>query len=231
MQASDTRLLKKDIFGQTAVVDTPSGTVVRRDTATAAIAVRWLARHLLAREARALAVAGDLPGVPGLINVGNGILDREYIPGAPMQVGRPCSARYFRQTARLLRQLHRRGIAHNDLAKEPNLLVQEDGNPALIDFQVSLHSPSRGKLFRILAREDIRHLLKHKRTYCPDQLSARERRILESPGLLSRLWMATGKPCYLFITRRLLGWQDREGAGDRTCHGRRDRGAEHDEQV
>jgi len=27
--------------------------------------------------------------------------------------------------------------------------------------------------------------------------------------------MATGKRAYLFITRRLLGWADREGAGDR----------------
>ena len=34
-------------------------------------------------------------------------------------------------------------------------------------------------------------------------------------GLLSRTWMATGKPAYLFVTRRLLGWSDREGAGDR----------------
>jgi hypothetical protein len=25
----------------------------------------------------------------------------------------------------------------------------------------------------------------------------------------------TGKPLYRFVTRRLLGWADREGAGDR----------------
>jgi hypothetical protein len=28
--------------------------------------------------------------------------------------------------------------------------------------------------------------------------------------------MASGKKIYLFITRRVLGWQDREGAGDRS---------------
>jgi hypothetical protein len=27
--------------------------------------------------------------------------------------------------------------------------------------------------------------------------------------------MGTGKKLYLFVTRRLLGWADREGAGDR----------------
>jgi hypothetical protein len=39
--------------------------------------------------------------------------------------------------------------------------------------------------------------------------------MLARPGAISRLWMATGKPVYTFITRRLLGWADREGAGDR----------------
>jgi hypothetical protein len=63
--------------------------------------------------------------------------------------------------------------------------------------------------------EDLRHLLKHKRTYCASHLTAREREILASPALISRLWMLTGKPVYLFVTRRLLGWADREGAGDR----------------
>jgi hypothetical protein len=27
--------------------------------------------------------------------------------------------------------------------------------------------------------------------------------------------MATGKPAYTFVTRRIFGWSDREGAGDR----------------
>jgi hypothetical protein len=104
---------------------------------------------------------------------------------------------------------------HNDLAKEPNFLVTADGRPAIIDFQLAWFCPRRGRLFRLLAREDLRHLLKHKRTYCPQFLTARERRILASPSWPARIWMKTGKPVYLFVTRRLLGWRDREGAGDR----------------
>ncbi|HZW59805.1 MAG TPA: hypothetical protein VFE85_05880, partial [Woeseiaceae bacterium] len=101
------------------------------------------------------------------------------------------------------------------LAKEPNLLVSPHGHAAFIDFQLASYRPRRDRLFRLLAHEDLRHLLKHKRSYRPDLLTARERRILASPSLLSRLWMRTVKPVYLFITRRLLGWADREGAGDR----------------
>jgi hypothetical protein len=29
--------------------------------------------------------------------------------------------------------------------------------------------------------------------------------------------MASGKKIYLFVTRRMLHWRDREGAGDRTA--------------
>jgi hypothetical protein len=43
----------------------------------------------------------------------------------------------------------------------------------------------------------------------------REKGILANPSLLSRLWMRTGKRVYLLITRRVLHWSDREGAGDR----------------
>jgi hypothetical protein len=67
----------------------------------------------------------------------------------------------------------------------------------------------------MLAHDDLRHLLKHKRQYLPEHLTARQRAILAQPSPLSRAWRATGKPIYLFVTRRLLGWADREGAGDR----------------
>jgi hypothetical protein len=67
----------------------------------------------------------------------------------------------------------------------------------------------------MLAHGDLRHLLKHKRQYLPGHLTARQRAILAQPSPLSRIWRATVKPVYLFVTRRLLGWSDREGAGDR----------------
>ena len=170
---------------------------------------------MLAREASALTQLESLDGVPKVIRVERDELARSWIDGKPMQTARPRNERYFRDAARLLRRMHRAGVAHNDLAKEPNLLVQPSGDPAFIDFQLALHSPGRGRLFRLLGREDIRHLLKHKRTYCPAALTRREQQILDNPAILSRLWMRTGKPVYLFITRRLLGWSDREGAGDR----------------
>lgn len=215
MSGTPPKLLKKDIFGANFLVETAAGPIVRRDASEAATAVRWLARRLLAREARALLALVGTDGVPQLISVSANRLERDYIVGVPMQEGKPGKIEYFHAAASLLRNLHRRGVVHNDLAKEPNLLVGQDGKPAIIDFQLAWSVKSRGRLFRVLAREDIRHLLKHKRTYCPQNLTMREKRILARPALISRIFMATIKPVYLFVTRKLLGWRDREGAGDR----------------
>jgi len=215
LQAPRSKLLKKDIFGRTDLVECDAGLIIRRDARAAAGAVRWVARKLLAREARALAVLDGTTGIPKLLNVNRNKLDRTYIEGLPMQDGKPSDPRYYRAAAHMLRQLHRQNVVHNDLAKEPNFLITVDEQPAIIDFQLAWFAPRRGTLFRILAREDIRHLLKHKRTYCAQHLTRREHSILDNPSILARLWMRTGKPVYLFITRRILGWQDREGAGDR----------------
>ena len=133
-----------------------------------------------------------------------------------MQRGRPTDVGYFRAAAKILRQLHRQCLVHNDLAKETNWLVTDQGKPGIVDFQLAWFAPKRGWLFRILAREDLRHLLKHKRTYCPQHLSQRELNILARPSVLSQVWMRTGKPVYVFVTRKLFGWEDREGADDRT---------------
>jgi hypothetical protein len=69
-------------------------------------------------------------------------------------------------------------------------------------------------LFRLARYEDLRHLLKHKRRYAPDALTAAERRILARKTLITRVWMATGKKVYYAITRG-LNVTDREGRGMR----------------
>lgn len=209
------KLLKKDIFGQVLLHIEGTEQTIVRDAAAAPWWARWLARRLLAREARALAALDGMAGVPRLLRAGRDTLTRSFMEGLPMQQARPRDLGYFKRAARLLRRLHRVGVVHNDLAKEPNWLVTPQLEPAIVDFQLAWYTPRRGALFRLLAREDLRHLLKHKRTYCRAHLSSREREILRNPSLLSRAWMATGKPVYLVITRRLLGWSDREGAGDR----------------
>jgi RIO-like serine/threonine protein kinase len=212
---TENELLKKDLFGEIRLNTVAGECRIVRDSGCANPWVRWLSRRLMRREAAVLAALAGIDGVPQLIELERDRLSRGFLEGKPMHRARPRDPAYFLAAARLLRKLHRAGVVHNDLAKEPNLLVRPDGSPAILDFQLALFSRRRDRLFRLLAYEDIRHLLKHKRTYCPQCLTTRELGILANPSLASRFYMRTVKPAYLLVTRRLLGWRDREGAGDR----------------
>ncbi len=55
---------------------------------------------------------------------------------------------------------------------------------------------ARTASFRRRAYEDLRHLLKHKRTYQPQRLTARQRGVLARPTCPTRLWRALVKPPY-----------------------------------
>jgi len=206
--------LKSDVFGTIS----RSGDTVIRDARAARPWARWLALRLMRREHRALtrlALKQGIDGIPRVLDQSPGILTRSWIEGAPMQIARPRDPAYFRAASKLIRKLHAANVIHNDLAKETNWLVTPDGRPALVDFQLAMTLTRRGPIARALGHDDIRHLLKHKRSFLPDGLTARERRILAKPSLPSRVWMASGKRAYLFVTRRIFRWRDREGADDR----------------
>ena len=138
--------LKSDLFGAVWQDGERGREFVLRDTAKARWWLAWLARRLCRREARALARLDGLTGTPRLIAEDAGGLRREWIEGRPMQVARPRNADYYRTARRLVSALHRRGVAHNDLAKESNWLVTPTGLPAIVDFQLALVSRRRGSL-------------------------------------------------------------------------------------
>src|SRR3954452_8938469 len=174
------------------------------------------AKHLFARERRALAKARGLHVAPELLWAGRKALVRSFIDGVALHLAKPLGdVGYFRSAKKALRTLHRAGICHNDLAKEQNWLRGSDGQAYLTDFQLAACFETRGRLFRIAAYEDLRHLLKHKRTYAPNALTPSERKMLAHKSLLARIWLKTGKKVYRAITRGLFNFTDREGGGRR----------------
>lgn len=173
---------------------------------------RGLANLLFRRERRALAIAGTLGIAPPLLFAGRRALVRGWIDGVPLHLAKPYGdLGYFRSAKAALRALHRAGISHNDLAKEQNWLYA-DGRAYLTDFQLAARFRRRGIVFRVARYEDLRHLLKHKRRYAPEALTASEKKVLARKSLHTRVWMATGKKLYYAITRG-LNVTDREGRG------------------
>lgn len=195
------RLPSTTILGTAEILATEPP-VICRDTAAARWWARPLSRHLAGREAKALTQLRGLAGFPALLHWDGRRLTRSLIHGHTLCGARPDNPGYFRQALGLLIRMHRRGVAHNDLAREPNWLVTPDNAPALIDFQLAWCDQRRGWLFRQMAREDLRHLLKHKRQYCPERLTARQKRLLAAPGGFSRAWRWTLHP----LGRRLRSW-------------------------
>jgi predicted Ser/Thr protein kinase len=213
-----TAVLKRDLFStiERGRFHTENGAVdaVLRRLDDVPLWNRWLAKELFRRECRALAKAGGLSIAPPLLLVRKHFLVRGWIDGVPLHIAKPYGdVSYFRSAKSALRLLHRSGITHNDLAKEQNWLYAR-GRAYLTDFQLAEFFPRRTLLFRLARYEDLRHLLKHKRRYAPNALTAAEHRVLARKTLITRAWMASGKKLYYAITRGLK-FTDREGRGVR----------------
>src|SRR5204863_289757 len=213
-------LLKRDVFstverGRFRTESGETDAVLRRLDE-----VPWwsllLARHLFAREKHALALAKGLDVGPELLWAGRRALVRGFVDGVALHLAKPHGdLAYFRSAKAALRRLRRVGICHNDLAKEQNWLRGSDGRAYVTDFQLAACFKTRSRLFRIAAYEDLRHLLKHKRSYAPLALTPMERKILARKSFVASIWLKTGKKVYQAITRGLFNFTDREGGGRR----------------
>jgi len=211
-------VLKRDAFSETVsghLAGAPDVAVAMRRLDGLPLWSRPLARWLGRREARALRAVRGIAGCPVLIRADRAGILRRWTEGTPLHLARPEGAAWYRDARRLLRQMRRAGVTHNDIAKPQNWLMTPEGGAAVIDFQLATVHRRRGRLFRVMAREDLRHLLKQKRAYAPHLLTPAERRMLARKALPARLWMATGKRLYNLVTRRLMNWSDGEGTEDR----------------
>lgn len=191
----------------------------------------WIARLLLARERRALAALASVRGVPSLVEDralasaasparraprACEVLLRSWIEGAPLHRAESLPEDFFDHLDALVLQLHAAGVCHNDLHKEQNILVDHQGYPWLVDFQLASCHRRGGRLLLDRARDDLRHVEKHRRRYARRGRAARDLSLPRGRGhglersWLAWLWRRAGKPVYLFVTRRLLRTRDGE---------------------
>lgn len=211
-------VLKRDHFSETRkgyFSGSPGAPVIRRLVTAAPFWSRPLGWVLARREIAALRAVDGIAGVPKLHSVDRDGLFRSWSDGTPLHLARPSDRSWYRDAHRLLRDFRRRGVTHNDLAKPQNWLMTPDGRAAVIDFQLASRHRRKGPLFRLMAYEDFRHLLKQQRAFAPGLMTPTARRVLARRSLPSRIWMATGKKLYNLVTRGFLRWSDGEGTHDR----------------
>jgi len=174
---------KHDSWAATGLYESPSGTLsvvkLHRQAPVLGLPMGWLGRRLARHEIRLLEGLADLRQVPALagqLTLGGRVVRhgvaRKYIEGHPLGKREAVNEEFFPTLGALLRAMHERKIVYVDLHKRENILVNERGEPCLIDFQISVAWPRRlpaGPLFTILRRGDIYHLMKHWSRSRPDQ--------------------------------------------------------------
>jgi len=212
-------VLKRDQLGRVERVEGARGPFVRRVACGGALpGSGWLARVFARREQRALERLAGLEGVPVLIVDARpepAHVLRSWIEGRALSRAEELPEDFFEHLDRPVVALHARGVCHNDLHKEQNILVGPDGLPYLVDFQLASVHARRGALFSSRAREDLRHVEKHRRRYTRLGRGPRGQSQAGAGAAYRRSWIASAwkravKPLYVFATRRVLGTRDGE---------------------
>ena len=121
------------------------------------------------------------------------------LPRAPVQ-NRP----FYDQLMAIALALHERGITHNDLHKEANVIVTDEGTPVLLDFQLSLSLSMDSPLFRLLCRFDRYHILKNRRHRLGGELTPDEQAFFDETTAVRRLHRTMVKKPMNLMTRRLF---------------------------
>ncbi|MCF2906263.1 serine/threonine protein kinase [Octadecabacter sp. CECT 8868] len=209
---------KRDEFSETVsghLEGAPETKLVLRKLDGVPFWAKPIAGFLARKEVRSLRVVTGITGTPDLIRVDDEGILRSWSDGIPLNLAKPDDSAYYKDAKRILREMRRRNVTHNDLAKPQNWLMAPDGSAAVIDFQLASVHRRKGWLYRTMAYEDLRHLVKQKGRYAKGLLTASERRILKRKSLPTRIWMATGKRLYNGITRGVFNWSDGEGTGNR----------------
>lgn len=160
--------------------------------------VRWFGSGQLRHERRALRRLAGIEGIPAVLGEipPCGLL-LQPMPGARITSWRRRTpeqiASMLDRLDALVARIHERGIAHLDLRKRDNILVDDDGHPGVIDFNASVlfHPGSLASrvVFPWLRRLDRAALLKWRSFLMPDHLTPSQRRRHRRMSRLRRLWI------------------------------------------
>jgi tRNA A-37 threonylcarbamoyl transferase component Bud32 len=183
------------------------------------VPLRWLGRIVTRREVRNLKRCEGIGGVPQVLaRTGPTTYIYEYIEGTSLDQRSALPPGFFERLLAVLQQIHARGLVHFDLNKRGNVLVGNDGQPWIIDFQLSTHLGDRlllsrrlsAGLRRRLQAYDLYHLYKHKRRLLPAELTEAEERLSRNNSLPLRLHRAIARPLKQ-VRRRCLRYLHAKG--------------------
>jgi predicted Ser/Thr protein kinase len=194
-----TRLTGGDPRGERVVARSNQGVIHRLSHGGRMLAVKCATgrgalgvanRLALRREYRAYRRLDGVAGVPrchGLVDDRWLLLDFvEAVPFRHAAVG----PAFFARLLETLQAMHERGVAHGDLKRKANLMVDERGQPVLIDFGAAVvrrrgRHPVNRRLFEFMRQTDLNAFVKLK-------YGGYEGVADEDRALLKRSWIERG---------------------------------------
>jgi len=99
------------------------------------------ARYMARRERRIMQRLNGIGGVPEHARLVNGSLFlRSFIPGGHLKTHDPGDLpnAFYRQLERLVNRMHKRNVVHLDLRHLKNIVVSDDLQPYIVDFETAV---------------------------------------------------------------------------------------------
>lgn len=198
LQGSGVRVLLRGGPTKADLLLVPSGpgAVVVKDFAAKNPLIRLLGRLQIRRETAAYRLLRGIEGVPAFIGRVDGhALAVEFVDGKPLKQcrRRPQRREYFRRLARTMDAMHARGVIHNDLRGQDNVLVTHGTDRVvLLDLGGSARLEPGTWRYRLLAplwlKVDRAALLKWKQILVPEEVTGDERTFLRRFRRWRCLW-------------------------------------------
>ncbi len=215
------RVFKHDFFAATCLYEAQGQSefpriVVKfgRQQAFCGLSADWFGRMMHRHERAIYRILEGLRGVPRWVgSISEAAYAIEYIDAKPLDHLDSPPKGFFDRLLALFEAIHARDVADSDANKRSNILVSPDGEPFLVDYQISFRCredlpwPLRAIIraaVRYVAERDIYHICKHKRRISPDELTSEEEVLSRRRSGLHLLHRKLTKP-WRALRRRLLG--------------------------
>ena len=118
--------------------------VVKDFSVNGFIYLNIIGRFLLWRESRAYQRLRRIQGIPVFYRKIDGIaLVISKVPGKDLEHlsdGEKPDLEFFKRLTRLIQRCHRRGTVHCDLKRSSNIMIDESGNPYIVDWAGAITS-------------------------------------------------------------------------------------------
>ncbi|MEJ2724913.1 MAG: hypothetical protein P8175_09760 [Deltaproteobacteria bacterium] len=158
-----------------------------------------IGRFLVWRENKAYRRLRGLKGVPTFYRVIEGLaVVTEMIPGRNLEgleKVRSLSSVFFEDLKALVERVHRRGMAHCDLKRAPNIFLGDDGKAYILDWSAAISEKEfrffpANRIYKRFLLDDFNAIIKVQLRHCPDTISAEEKCRYERRSKAERLLRA-----------------------------------------